>query len=444
MATPVHRATARSRTHSRVGPGTSVCAVKETHERVIWRARNAWTLCAYGPRTKGRPMQVSKPALMGLGIVGAIVLGWVLHMGVAAATAGRSSVAAQPAQYAAAPAAPAPVRITLVTPPPNAGAERTETPAPIEVSASPGAASSPAVASPSPPGATVAAVNDSPMAVGPSQVDGLSVIANGDHIVIANNGAIISVGDNTVVRGNTGDATSSGTIALDVTGSDIATGNSSVSATSPSVPSTTTPIGSANPPNVANGPGAATRSSSRTRSTAINGYDIRTIDVDGGQNLITYDDSNLFFHRIGNLNGNTGDTDTSGANVVDATRSSVRSGNSVGAVLAPATPAPTQAGGYALPTNGASATVAEGTGLATATGDDTLVIGGTGVDDRGVSVHGSRNAITSHDGNAAIGGRGDVNSQIGNSANGGAVAMKVVDTNIVAGDAIALRASGSR
>ena len=185
----------------------------------------------------------------------------------------------------------------------------------------------------------------------------------------------------------------------------------------------------------------ATRSSTdatATRATAIAGYDVRSIGVDGNENLVTYNDSNLFFHRIGTLNGNTGNTDTSGLNVVDATRSSVRSGNSWASVHAPVVSTATRSGVIELPTNGASASVTDGNGgVATATGDDTLVIGGHGVDDRGVTVYGNRNAVTYDDGNATVGGTGDANSQIGDSANGGTVAMKVVDSTVVGGDALA-------
>ena len=123
--------------------------------------------------------------------------------------------------------------------------------------------------------------------------------------------------------------------------------------------------------------------------------------------------------------------------MVDATRSTVRSGNSWASVQVPVTSTPTRSGVLQLPINGASASVTDGNGVATAKGDETLVIGGHGVDDRGVSVYGNHNAVNYHDGNAAIGGTGDVNSQIGDSANGGTVAMKVVDSTVVAGDALA-------
>jgi hypothetical protein len=180
----------------------------------------------------------------------------------------------------------------------------------------------------------------------------------------------------------------------------------------------------------------ASSTAAATRATALDGLHLRSIEVDGNENLLTYDSSNLFFHRIGNLNGNTGHTDPSGLNVVAATRSTVRSGNSTAPRPAPAPSSSPAFGLPPLPTNGASAAVTDGTSFATATGDDTLVIGGDGVQDGRVRVHGDRNAVTYHDGNAAIGGSGDVNSQIGDSAHGGTVAMDVVDSVITAGDAL--------
>ena len=63
----------------------------------------------------------------------------------------------------------------------------------------------------------------------PEQVDGLSVVANGDRIVIANDGSIVLVGDNGELRGNTGNAGSSGEIAVDVHDSQLSTGSSGLS-----------------------------------------------------------------------------------------------------------------------------------------------------------------------------------------------------------------------
>jgi hypothetical protein len=157
---------------------------------------------------------------------------------------------------------------------------------------------------------------------------------------------------------------------------------------------------------------------------------------------LTNNDSNLFFHRAGLLNGNTGDTHTSGLNVVDATGSLVRSGSSG----APPDPAPldqTSVGSSpavvgSVPAPGAaSASVAGANGTATATGADSLVIGGAGVVDAGVQMHGDRNVTTSDDGNVAVGGVGDVNAQVGDSDTSGAVVMDVADSEITTGSSVA-------
>ena len=94
------------------------------------------------------------------------------------------------------------------------------------------------------------------------------------------------------------------------------------------------------------------------------------------------DDSNLFFHRIGILNGNTGDTDTSGLNVVDATCLTVRSGNSWDRSKCRPHLTPTRSGVLQLPINGASVSGDRRKRSRNATGDQTHVIGRRRVDDR--------------------------------------------------------------
>jgi hypothetical protein len=271
--------------------------------------------------------------------------------------------------------------------------------------------------------------------------NGLSIIANGDHIVIANNGSIVSVGDNTVLTANTGDAGASGVIALDVVDSAVTSGTSSVSGQTggspgplPASPTGTEGSGSTSATSSApagGGPG--------TRAVAIVGLQDRTIQVVGNDNLLTKEDSNLFYERAGRLNGNTGDTDTSGLNVVDATSSLVRSGTSG----APPDPAPVdQASAGSLPPAAgaapapgvASASVAGPNGTATATGADSVAIGGPGVVDTSMQVYGERNVTTSDDGNVAVGGVGDVNAQVGDSQTSGAVVMDVTDSEITTGN----------
>ena len=55
---------------------------------------------------------------------------------------------------------------------------------------------------------------------------GASVTAVGSHIVIAYDDSIVFVGDDGRLTANTGDASSSATVALDVSGSDLASGDS--------------------------------------------------------------------------------------------------------------------------------------------------------------------------------------------------------------------------
>ncbi len=287
-----------------------------------------------------------------------------------------------------------------------------------------------------------------PTASGPVElsgvdVDGFAIIANGNHIVIANNGAVVSVGDNTVLTANTGDAGASGVIALDVDGSAVTSGTSEVSgwtggSTGPPPGSPTGTQGSVSTSATSSDPAGG---GPATRAVAIAGYQDRTIEVVGNGNLLTKEDSNLFYQRAGHLNGNTGDTDSSGLNVVDATGSLVRSGNS-GAPPAPApvdqaSTGPSPAAVAAAPAPGAaSASVAGPNGTATATGADSLAIGGPGVVDTSMQVQGDRNVTTSDDGNVTVGGVGDVNAQVGDSDTSGAVVMDVTGSQITTGNSV--------
>jgi hypothetical protein len=318
---------------------------------------------------------------------------------------------------------------------------------------------------------------------GPSGVSGLSVIANGNHIVVAAQGSIVSVGDNTVVKGNTGDAAASGTIGVDVNGSSLTSGDSSVTPLAP--PSMVVPpdwmyslrafnggagpqagAGSVSPPltraqidaiktwatgnSVTLDPNAlAPPPGVGSRAVGVTGWETHSVDISGNDNLATYDDSNLFFRRNGMFNGNTGDTDTSGLNVVDSLGSRVRSGASGNSDETPDPPpfdpanipapyrsggmlgAPGTTGGAA---GGASVSIADVNGISTASAQDTLVIGGDGMDDNGVRISGDRNVATYDDGNVAVGGTGDVNAQIGDSDTSGTVAMGVRYSDIAGGN----------
>jgi hypothetical protein len=288
-----------------------------------------------------------------------------------------------------------------------------------------------------------------------AQVQGPAIIANGDHIVIATSGSIVSVGDNTVVKGNTGNAGASGVIAIDVANSALTSGNSSVaaplptgSATTPTDWTTTDPPGSFNgggsPVVTAGSVAGGSAAAPGTRAVGIAGWQMHNIDVSGNDNFATYNDSDLFFQRSGMLNGNTGDTSTSGLHVVDSVGSRVRSGSSLNARQTPVSPpfdpaslASSPAGALATPTaGGGSVSVADGNGLATANAQDSFVIGGAGVSDSSVGIRGDRNAVTYDDGNAAIGGTGDVNAQVGNSDTAGTAVMHVRSSDIAAGNSL--------
>jgi hypothetical protein len=284
------------------------------------------------------------------------------------------------------------------------------------------------------------------------------VTATGDHIVIASDGSIVSVGDNTVVKGNTGNAGSSGAISVDVNGSTIDTGEStgaeqgSTSSTAdPSTPrSGATPAG----PMTDRASATATPSASRapctsvangttpgTRAVGIAGWDNRALDVAGSDNVLTYDDSAVFMHRVGAINANTGDVDSSGVNTVDAIDSRVRTGSSTSSGIATTSspfdparvPAGCQPGVFGTPgSDGVS--VIDSNGITTAQADDTLVIGGDGIHDRSVRMRGDGNVATYDDGTATIGGIGNVNAQIGDSTTSGAVVMGVRSSDIASGD----------
>jgi hypothetical protein len=289
-------------------------------------------------------------------------------------------------------------------------------------------------------------------ALTPTVVNGVSVVADGDHIVIAMGGSIVSVGDNTVVHGNTGDATDSGTISIDVTDSTITSGDSGAAATADNSPVGVEDDVVAGDPTsgcVVNqvdatptGPACETSTVMRadpapaTRAIGIAGWENRTIQVAGDENLASYDGSHLFYERAGQLNSNTGDVRTSGLNVIDATGSWVRSGDS-GAVVGQSqtgavTAVPIASG------SGASATVVRSDNIATASADDVLVIGGDGLLDRALTIDGFHNVVTTEDGSVSVGGAGDVNAQGGDSESAGAVVMAIRDSLIEAGDALAL------
>ena len=296
-----------------------------------------------------------------------------------------------------------------------------------------------------------------------------SITAIGNNIVIAYGNSVAYAGDHGALTANTGNAASSGTIALDVADSTVATG------TSVSAP---TPIAGAASPSPLQ-PGSSVDSglnpaqSVAGRGVAISGYEDHSLDVAGRDHVVTYDDSNVFIARNGQVNANTGDTDSAGLNVVDVSGSVVHSGNqnedaggdaedSDSDPEAPEPPAEVsdaaqsveassdtdteQADSVAVVPTGAPAAIVptlatasvsggeDGDAGTTAGGNEAMVIGGDGYDDLSVDVTGVGHVVSYDDSNVVIGGEGRVNAQIGDSDTSGAVVMGVTNSIIQAGD----------
>src|SRR5258705_2159273 len=60
---------------------------------------------------------------------------------------------------------------------------------------------------------------------------------------------------------------------------------------------------------------------SKGMGVAISGVEDHSVSVNGNNHIVTYDDSNVFIERNGEINANTGDTDTSGLYVADVSES---------------------------------------------------------------------------------------------------------------------------
>ena len=274
--------------------------------------------------------------------------------------------------------------------------------------------------------------------------------------MIAYDDSIVFVGDDGRLTANTGDASSSATVALDVSGSDLASGDSVTSQPS-TAPSTSSSAVAGEDVAARSTNGTLDLSQAPGRAVSISGFEDHSIEVVGTNNVATYDDSNVFIARDGQINANTGDTDSSGLNVVDVSRSVVRSGahteeggdddeepeepeeEEVGTPAASALPAsdggPSTAAAAppAVPAAPrATASVAD-EGDTSASGDSALAIGADGYDDLALDVAGHGNVATYDDSNAVIGGSGDVNAQIGDSDTSGTVVMGVDDSLVESG-----------
>ena len=279
--------------------------------------------------------------------------------------------------------------------------------------------------------------------------------------IVAADGSIVYIGDDGRLVANTGATASSGVVALDVDGSSLASGDSRGASTA--------------------GSGSHANSTFQQvagggSSYAVSGFEDHSVSVLGDDQLVTYDDSNVFINRNGHINANTGDTDSSGLNAVDVTDSRIRSGDSGDGesdedneeASAPAEqesaadsgtdeseddqpgrdsdetsessdaddePADPESDSTESPVTGRTmpeATVTD-EGASIAEGDHPVVVGADGYDDVSIRTRGNRNVVSYDDSNVVIGGTGDVNAQIGDSDTGGAVVMGVHGSDISAG-----------
>jgi hypothetical protein len=263
----------------------------------------------------------------------------------------------------------------------------------------------------------------------------------GCNNVIAMDGSVMSVGGSSRLNANTGDVSSSGTLGIDTERSSLRSGTATWRASSRLAGSPVQASG-AEPP-APNGSPFPIPVSGQSQGTAISGYEDHSVHVTGEDQRATYDDSNLFVDRNGQLNANTGDTDSSGLNAVDVSNSTVGSGTHTeddesnddeeGAGMRRAGRPAATTGSRPGSNDQASSTVTD-EGESRTNGESALTIGADGYDDLALDVHGRRNIATYDDSNVVVGGTGDVNAQIGDSDTSGAVVMGIDDSDVRAGD----------
>jgi hypothetical protein len=345
----------------------------------------------------------------------------------------------------------------------------------------------------------------------------MAATAIGQNIVIAYDDSIVLVGDNGYLNANTGDASAGAVVALDAEGSTFssnyeptitgaaapgaysASDRGSAMGTAPNM-ATVAPVR----PGIVSGGSpveipqdasplvSAFISYTQNRTADIAGFEDHSILARGMGNVLTYDDSNVFIDRLGQINANTGDTDSAGLNAVDTVRSTVSagphcddgcdnesvitaqsgavdegdvsidsSGNIVlpeddslpfdngddtdspfdespdGDISDPVEPAETREEADTTREDADTGVdppwVDTGAPAPAGSGaapppDGSLTVGGDGIDDLSARVDGVGNVATYDDSNVVIGGAGDVNAQIGDSDTGGTVVMDTVDS----------------
>jgi len=365
---------------------------------------------------------ISKQVLAWLFVAGGGVVGWLMYLSAddRAEPAPVVAVAAKSPERAAAPEGLT-LRLTIVTP-------DGETSQDVEVVADPVPHADPVHVAPA-----AAQGGDRPHGGGGGRPS--SVTVNQDLMVLAHDGAIVYLGDDGSLTANTGDTAASGAVVIDSVDSTLETGQSTVTggrAATGVVRTPTDAVVNEFAPHLGD------------RAVAISGYENHSVNVAGDDQIVTYDDSNVFVDRDGEIVSNTGDTDSSGLNALGVIRSFVRSGDSADAPpgeepeepedpeeeLAPV--AALAAGGRAAQ---GSAAVTDDDGGTSADGHNPLVVGGDGYDDLGIRSSGNRNIVTYDDSNVVVGGTGGAMSQIGDADTGGAVVMSIIDSHVEAGNA---------
>lgn len=384
--------------------------------------------------------------------------GWVVHdeltSTAAATTTGVAAPAAQrtPADVTAATqahAGDAAAPIVIVVAPPTAGAPT----AVVTSAALPVALGSPPDQAPgSPPGAArpgsaratgvpVPARATSSDAPAPRPVTAPTTTTTW-NVVLASDGSVVLMGPNGRLLANTGHASAGATVALDADESLIETGDWGPAALpGPGrTPPVTTTGTTTRPATVASAGSPATAAG--LVPGLAGDFEDHSVHVVGQGQIVTNDDSNAFLDRDGQINSNTGDTDSSAINALDVTDSRIVSGSSAGVPDEPGEDetgddeSPDAAGGAAedaaAPPAGAAPTPPPATGTPVPAPDDE---DGDGVEVQDISVHatGTRNAVTQDDSSLVMGGTGHVNAQAGDSDTAGIVAMGVHGGNLESG-----------
>jgi hypothetical protein len=281
------------------------------------------------------------------------------------------------------------------------------------------------------------------------------------NVVVASDGSVVLVGSGGRLVANTGAASQGATVALESDASTIETGDvaAGLPARAPAATGTSARLAAPLPAQLPAGtqPGTAPAPRGPLSTTAAPGlggltswqqvadYEDHSVHVVGHGQIVTNDDSNAFIDRVGQVNSNTGDTDSSAINALDVTDSRIRSGSSAGIPDEPGedelgqddapaeqTPPPAQA---PLPAQPPTVTAPAVTTPAVTTPAEQPDADAAGAEIHDKSVHstGTGNAVTQDDSSLVLGGTGHVNAQAGDSDTAGVVAMGVHGSELQSG-----------